>query len=616
MININLNIMKISHKSHIVHAKTMLVACSVALLVAACSGSDSVTAPATETTDNQLAKSVNITGYDSLSLAQLTATTNSTQTAMLPKLLNWLSDALVPKAYAQTVQCNYDLLKLAGVDENGGLTQLPVLNSGDDCASGFIDMYDGVKYIMFTASGIYKDGLTCNLVLLSKATGGLFCVGERSRSIYKISGVDSWNAYEKLQVSDNGNYMYLETDSSVFDANGQLTGIKTKLLRFNLSNDDVGPVASTLVEGFQQSWLTNSFTGNTSEYEGFSINGYQGLNNGDVALVYQRSISSGSIWSHKLNAFYYQFAADGTYERLKFDDTQINTLLNEAISHHVVQGSTWTPDGSASRWYDISCFFKTEEEGSFLFTIPYWYNYTYTDGLGNSAYDNGVAALLLKGSTPVAGAQSMSVTQVARQTAICSESSSFGMAMMGDSLSVRPHKIGNTYYALQSVSGWDANSQNWGSKLYLVGNVFDGTPDVTQLISSDNNWWGSKKLHSSKTFLYLQSGPDGNDWAGYGLDSSKQPGDKLWRLDPTATLVLKADGALDSSSYVEVLDAQDSISISKVAAEKVVDALVLTGRDLGDPDLKKVIIDIDAVGALTRRPAINNSLQPVSIVKL
>jgi hypothetical protein len=79
---------------------------------------------------------------------------------------------------------------------------------------------------------------------------------------------------------------------------------------------------------------------------------------------------------------------------------------------------------------------------------------------------------------------------------------------------------------------------------------------------------------------------------------------------------LKANGALDSSSYVEVLDAQDSISISKVAAEKVVDALVLTGRDLGDPDLKKVIIDIDAVGALTRRPAINTSLQPVSIVKL
>jgi hypothetical protein len=613
--------MKIIHKSHIDHAKTMLFACSVALLVAACGGgSDSVTAvpPATETTGNQLATSVNITGYDSLSLAQLTATTNGTQTAMLPKLLNWLSDALVPKAYAQTVQCNYDLLKLAGVDENGGLTQLPVLLSGDDCASGFIDMYDGVKYLMFTASGIYKDGLTCNLVLLSKATGGLFCVGERSRSIYKISGVDSWNAYEKLQVSDNGNYMYLETDSSVFDENGQLTGIKTKLLRFDLSNDDVGPVASTLVEGFQQSWLSTGFTGNTSEYEGFSINGYQGLNNGDVALVYRRSISSGSTWSDKLNAFYYQFAADGTYERLKFDDTQINTLLNAAISHHVTPGSNWAPSGSASSWYDISCFFKTEEDGSFLFTIPYWYNYTYTDGSGNTAYNNGVAALLLKGSTPVAGAQTMSVTQVARQTAICSESSSFGGAAVavGASQSVRPHKIGNTYYALQSVSGWDANSGNWGSKLYLVGNDFDGTSDVTQLISSDNNWWGSKKLHSSKTFLYLQSGPDGSDWAGYGPDSKTQPGDKLWRLNPTATLVLNANGALDSSSYLEVLDAQDSISISKVAAEKVVDDLVLTGRDLGDPDLKKVIIDIDAAGALTRRPATNTSLQPVSIVKL
>lgn len=598
--------------------KLVALSTLLALLMVGCGGGSSTTAtaPATEGVNNQLASSVSIAGFDSLSLAQASQATGTTQTAMLPKLFDWVTNLIVPKAYAQTVQCNYDLLKLAGVDADGSLTQLSVLTSGDDCSAGFIDMYDGKRYIMFTASGIYKDGLTCNLVLLNKTTGGLFCVGERSRSIYKISGADSWKAYEKLQVSEDGNFMYLETDSSVFDENGQITGVKTKLLRFDLSNDESGPVASTLVEGFQQSWLSaTGFAGNANEYEGFQIKGYQGLNNGDVALVYERFIASGSTWSNKLNAFYYAFNADGTYKRLRFDDQQINTLLTGAVNSYADPNSTWQSAGQVS-WYDISCFFKTDDDDSFLFTIPYWYNYTYTDGNGNTQYNGGVAALLLKGTTPASDDTTMSVTEVTRNTAICSESSSIGGAMISGSTSVRPHKVGDTYYALQSVSGYDATIGTWGQRLYLVGNKFDGTADTKQMVSGQTSWWGSNKLHSSKTYLYLQSAPDGSDWANYGPDSTKQPGDKLWRINPLDTLVLNQSGNLSSSSYVEVLDAQDSISISKIATSKLDDDLVLTGRDLEDADLKKIILDITLTGGVQKRPSTSAALQPVSIVKL
>jgi hypothetical protein len=166
-------------------------------LLGACGGSGSSSAaPSAESSSNQLAGSVKISGYASLSLAQKKIT-NGTQTASMNKLLNWVTDAIFPKAYAQTAgQCNYDLLKLAGVTQDGSLEELTT-TTANDCSSGFIDMYDGKKYILLTASGIYKDGLTCNLVLINKSNGSMYCVGEKSRSIYKISGVSTWRAYEK-----------------------------------------------------------------------------------------------------------------------------------------------------------------------------------------------------------------------------------------------------------------------------------------------------------------------------------------------------------------------------------------------------------------------------------
>ena len=581
---------------------------SIALL-SGCGSSGSSTSsaapPATEAASNQLAASIKLTGYSGLSLAQAKVS-NGTQTASLQKLLNWVTDGIFPKAYAQAaVQCNYDLLKLAGVSADGTLEKLPVTTGADDCTTGFIDMYDGAKYILLTASGIYKDGLTCNLVLINKGDGNLYCVGERSRSIYKISGADSWKAYEKLQVSDDGNYMFLETDSTVFDQNGQITGIKTKLLRFDLSDDAKGPVATTLVEGFQKSWLSNAYTNGAidQEYEGFTIKGYQGLNNGDLAMLYERSFSSPGNWSTKLNAFYYSFGSDGSFERFKFDDNAINSSLTSAFNNHANAGN----NTNSMNWYDISCFFKDPAANtSFIFTIPY----SYWNGSNSGMY-----ALILKGTKPTSGSTTMPVSVVYESSAICSESSGMGAAATmasGSTGGTRPSKIGDTYYALQSRYGTDSNNNNsWTSKVYLVSNKFDGSADSSQLLSSSSTWWqGGRKLYASKDYLYLKSPSTGLAWA-----SNIQPGDSLRRIDPTLTL-LNGQGEIDATVHKEVITPNDYLSITKVASNKKDNLVKVTARDLADVDLSKIVGDIDEDGLFTRASAVNKDLQPISIVKL
>jgi hypothetical protein len=585
---------------------------SIALLTAllcGCGGGGggSAAAPATETSSSQLAGSVKLTGYAGLSLAQAKVA-NGTQTAYLHKLFDWVTDAVFPKAYAQAAaQCNYDLLKLAGVASDGTLEKLAVTTGADDCTTGFIDMYDGAKYILLTASGIYKDGLTCNLVLINKGDGNLYCVGERSRSIYKISGADSWKAYEKLQVSDDGNYMFLETDSTVFDQNGQVTGIKTKLLRFDLTDSKVGPVASTLVEGVQQTWLNNTFGYNT-DTEGFSIKGYQGLNNGDVAILYQRYISTAGTWAQKLNAFYYVFKTDGTYDRVKFDDTAINTSLTQAYQAATSNNPGWGGQ-TQMQWYDISCFFKdSADDNAFIFTIPYYYGYM----LPNSSWQSGVQAVIFKGSRPAAGATTMSVSTVRGDSAICSESSSMGAGMTTSGGGSRPSKVGDTYYALQTSSGWDSGTNQWLQKTYLVSNKFDASADVKKLVSNSNTWMGSRKLYATKDYLFLKSPSTGTAWT-----MNSQPGDNLWRIDPRASFhALTAQGELNPLDYMVAIDASEFISIAKLATTSTDNKAKLTGRNLNDPDLAKIIGDIDEDGLFTKAAAANKDLQPISIVKL
>lgn len=76
--------------------KLVALSTSLALLMVGCGGGSSTTAtaPATEGVNNQLASSVSIAGFDSLSLAQASQATGTTQTAMLPKLFDWVTNLM------------------------------------------------------------------------------------------------------------------------------------------------------------------------------------------------------------------------------------------------------------------------------------------------------------------------------------------------------------------------------------------------------------------------------------------------------------------------------------------------------------------------------------------
>jgi hypothetical protein len=593
------------------------IALTAATVLTACGGGGgtaSVAAPVVESSSNQLAAGVSLTGYSGISLAQV-GSDNRTQTAFLKKLFNQTIGKFISVAYAQSAnetQCNYDLLKLAGVNESGELTGLRVTTGEEPCNVGFIDMYDGKKYLLLTASGIYKDGLTCNLVLIQKSSGNMYCIGERSKSVYQISGTANWRNYDKLQVSENGNYMFLEANSTVFDQNGRVTGVKTKLLRFNLSNDSTGPVAQTILEGFQQDWNTGSSSNN--ENEGFDIRGYQALNNGDMAILYNRYVYGGSNWLQKLNSFYYRFDNSNEYERIPFDSDAISSLVNTAISAN--SGSASGSYGGGA-WYEIPCWFKDPNDpDAFLFAVPFGFGYEVRNINNNtSTWQWGNKALILKSSRPAAGTTSLSVQRVT-ESQMCNYGmgGGAGPAMASGSGGSRPLKIGNTYYGLQTI--YDP-SNNWTQVTSLVANNFDGTAEVLNKVSTSNSWSGNRKLYASKDYLYLVT-PTNEGWT-----FNSQPGDRVWRLEPKSTAYsLVADSVnnnvqnLAPSEYLEIIASSQKISILRMATRASDNAVTMTGRDVADPDFRKVIIEVDGSGASEVKRDNGNLLQPITVVKL
>jgi hypothetical protein len=124
-------------------------------------------------------------------------------------------------------------------------------------------------------------------------------------------------------------------------------------------------------------------------------------------------------------------------------------------------------------------------------------------------------------------------------------------------------------------------------------------------------WMGSRKIYASKNYLFLKSPSTGTAWT-----SNSQPGDNLWRIDPNATFNPLINGELNPLDYQVVINATEYISIAKIATTSLDNKAKLTGRDLNDPDLAKIIGDIDEAGLFTKAAAANKELQPVSIVKL
>jgi hypothetical protein len=556
------------------------------------------TAPVASGASNQLADSVAVSGYSALSIASKTS--SSMQTAGIKGFFQNLLARLITPAYAAT--CGTDAYKLVGVNADGTSTAIQVTGGTDQCGVGFRSMFDAGNYILLTGDSIYKDDLTCNLVFLNKSNGELFCVGESVPAKYDILGSTSWKNYARLQLSTDKNYLFLEAAAVIFDSNNQITGKKTKIMRFDLSDTKKGPQGTILVEGFQNSWLSSGFTGDNSQFEGFDVQTYAGLDNGDAMIIYNRYVyntggmgtigGGGSLSRH--NNFYYRFASDSTYTRLEVDLDKATTLVQNELNTNT-GGSNNTY--SAANIYNIPCYFKSStNKDKFYFAIPYWY----WDTNGNQSYSK---SLIVSAVRPSASATKLDVNRYTTSR-LCGNS-------WGQTTAFQV--INDAYYALDTNWIWNPSTNTGGTVTTLIKKDFgfaNETPvdDVLYTISADTSWSGGKQFFVSKDYMYIKSPP--TTWS-----MTSTPGDALDRYDPTTFSNTRPVGS-QLGSALSILASANNISIQSISSTTTDNSLKVVGRKTDDADLIKVYGTISELGILAWAAQQSTTYSPVTIVKL
>ena len=557
------------------------------------------TAPVASGASNQLADSVAVSGYSALSIASKTS--SSVQTAGIKGFFQNLLARLITPAYAAT--CGTDAYKLVGVNADGTSTPIQVTGGTDQCGVGFRSMFDAGNYILLTGDSIYKDDLTCNLVFLNKSNGELFCVGETVPAKYDILGSTSWKNYARLQLSTDKNYLFLEAAAVIFDSNNQITGKKTKIMRFDLSDTTKGPQGTILVEGFQNSWLSSGFTGDNSQFEGFDVQTYAGLDNGDAMIIYNRyvyntgsgSMAGGSLSRH--NTFYYRFASDSTYTRLEVDIDKATTLVQNELNTNT-GGSGSNNTYTAANIYNIPCYFKSStDKDKFYFAIPYYYWDRSGSGQGYNK------SLIVSAVRPSSSATKLDVNRYTT-TRLCGNS-------WGQTASFQV--INDSYYAIDTNWIWNPTTNSGGSVTTLIKKDFgfaNETPvdDVLYTISADTSWSGGKQFFVSKDYMYIKSPP--TSWSMIAT-----PGDALDRYDPTTFDSTRAVGS-QLGSALSILTSSNNISIQSISSVTTDNSLKVVGRKTDDADLVKVYGTISELGILAWAAQQSTTYSPVTIVKL
>lgn len=608
------------------------------------------TGPATTAgaVSTELAGNVSISGFRSVSIAA--TTTSSVKTASLfSRFKSMLASAFIKPAFAQsTSTCQTDAYKLVGVGSDGSLTPLTITQGADACNVGFREMFDVGSYVLLTGEGIYKNDLTCNLVFLQKSTGNLFCVGESLSSRYQItSGGSSGTSTatmsggmqnpvaEKIQTIYDGNggakYVLINAQSTSFDSNNQISGLKTKLIRFDLTDATAGPVASVILEGYQSGW--SQYT-TASEFEYFNLENYRLATNGDTLVSYYRSIWSnggglGSMGSYRRNLkYFYDFAADGsTFSTANLRDTEALALINNALSGQVVNntGATMAAGATASAmnlgWLNISCMFDApSNSGGVLITTPSSSWVSGYDSVNNAWYSNwSQSSSIFRVSRPDSNSAGKPVIAYVKPSLLCSDTGS----MSGNT----PQKIGDTWYTMQSAYtyswGYNTNTNQYqsyyGQKTSVIGNSLATTtnnanddvvftvPSQSQDVAGGYYWSGSMgntKIRASKDFMYMLN--QGSTYA-----STNSSGMEVSRFKPSE----QVSGAV-ISRLTSVLPSSRNISITSFTTTNKDNVVDLVGRDLASDDLDKIYGTISEDGVYTQKVITNSKYSTIAVVKL
>lgn len=641
------------------------VALLLTLTLAACGGggSSSTTAltPATQapaastgpaTTaggiSTELASNVSISGFRSVSIAA-TTTTGVKTASLFSKFKSTLANLVIKPAFAQSSNiCQTDAYKLVGVGADGSLTPLKVTQGSDSCNVGFREMFDLGSYIMLTGEGIYKNDLTCNIVFLSKNDGSLYCVGEDIVSRYQITtatgnssspapGSSTSNA-EKVQTilaaDGTTSYALINAQSTTFDSNNQISGIKTKVLRFDLTDLTTGPKAAVILEGYQSSW--SSYT-TASEFEYYSLDNYRLAKNGDVLTVSNKSVwIPGASGSQRRNLkYFYDFSSDGaSFQTATLKDSDALTLINSALNSQSTNNTGYTaaPGGTAAsvntlNYLTVSCMFDApgSDEG-ILITTPsnsWLYGYDSQSGMTTSRW--ATTSSIFRVTRPTNTSAGKPVIAFVKPSLLCADSNSY--TSYGGNVNT-PQKVGNNWYTLQTnyaySYGYNVLTNVWESKYdnvtSVIGNSLGNTSNnvnddsvfaIPTSTNANNNgyaWAGSMsntKIKGSKDYLYLIK----QDFGNYNPGGSS--GMVVSRFKPAD----QRNGYV-ISSIADVVPASKNLTITAFTTTAKDNIADLVARDLSSDELDKVYGTISEDGVYTQKPITTTKYSTVAIVKL
>lgn len=597
-------------------------------------------------TSTELASNVSISGYRSVSIAA--TTTNGVQTAsVFQKMKTAIAGFFIKPAIAQSSAiCQTDAYKLVGVGEDGSLTPLKVTQGTDSCNVGFREMFDLGSYILLTGEGIYKNDLTCNIVFVQKSSGNLYCVGESLASRYQITttttsstpaGSSTSNA-EKVQtiLTSDGttSYALVNAQSTTFDSNNQISGIKTKVLRFDLTDTTNGPKAAVILEGFQSSWSSYN---TASEFEYYSLDNYRLAKNGDVLTVSNKSVwIPGATSSNRRNLkYFYNFSTDGAdFETATLSDTDALVLINTALSGQTTNNTGYTAAGGSSAsattytYLQVACMFDApNNDGGILMTTP---SSSWISGYNSSAGQNTSqwtqSSSIFRVSRPNSSSAGKPVIAYVKPSLLCADSNNYSMYSGNVNT---PQKVGDAWFTLQTTStysyGYNNSTNVWessyGSKTSVIGNSLDATTnnvnnDYVYVIPTSsanaNNYgyyWGglmsNTKLRSSKDYLYLIK----QDFSNYTPGSSS--GMVVSRFKPQ-----DQRNGYTIENVSNVIEAASNLTITSFTTTQKDNVADLVARDLTSAELDKVYGTISETGAYSQKPITTTKYSTVAIVKL
>lgn len=387
-----------------------------------------------------------VNSLDISNIKSITIVPQSTAISAIDKIINFLDDHLsIKNAYASLFsQSHPPLMKMVGIDMNRNMQQFNLTTS--NVSSGILELTDLGNYLITTSYGVTKNGNACNLVLIKKSNGEIFCFQESIPANYSLSVSNGF--YGNLQITPNQSYAYLLVSSSIPNADALNTGSadiykqSIKLFRFDLT-------ASTPIMDVIGNYDTTNFT---------AILGFKPLNNGSIVIGRMEPSSSPDA----LSDGYLRLLEYWSFQRSNSTTTKSVSLVDYII----------TPAGG-SRNLNFNCFLDYGASDDEAIIAMY----------GSAAGYRSTLWRIPKPSTPTATTTPIRITNEGASR-LCWGSYPF-------------YHGGNVY------SLW----QNQNGNVDLVETAYTGNETASLLYNTGNTQgaWSSTygKLYRSKDFLII-----------------------------------------------------------------------------------------------------------------